>query len=485
MLKLFARHLREVFVRGFSAGSYSGICLLHMLWKLPHIDARGKLGGIACPPELLSLIPPTKGQGLQLFHYVPDLLCCWQPTDQYIARLHCLCTIVCNDISELHDHFGKSEHSYGHWLDIPMHEGWFPLWRFLQLFPEAADPKLRDVTPLRLMSWLCCQLSDRTHLLIKECMTEFSQVEPVQSDKILQIGHFHLQDTGRNLQTWDDMRDAVIEEITVKGRAQPPAVVVNLIQGFLKRLPLPRLLHFVDLVLPQMVPVCSPSQSAGSKFPGSQLIRDLWIDRDQGRFVQEPEIKIMRLFHSHAGIEHLNVNWNNHLIMLFADMDYSNVWQYQYAKAVTTLRQNVTMGLKKGNTVLIHFQYQGTQYQAILMMSNSVPGGKGGVDTHKLWKHVLPRSTEFAWLPRELAEAFCLPALQLDATRQYGTLAHCIPQQTFRSAIPVDQLYFIGDSRSASELEVFINMPIERLRVGCGLQCTLPREAPPICTEQR
>ena len=45
------RHHKEVFVRGFSAGSYSGICLLHLLWKLPHIDARGKLGGMACPPE--------------------------------------------------------------------------------------------------------------------------------------------------------------------------------------------------------------------------------------------------------------------------------------------------------------------------------------------------------------------------------------------------------------------------------------------------
>ncbi len=71
------------------------------------------------------------------------------------------------------------------------------------------------------------------------------------------------------------MRDAVIDEITVRGRPQPPAVVVNLIRGFLQRLPLPRLLHFVDLVLPQMVPVCSSAQSAGSKFPGSQLIRDL------------------------------------------------------------------------------------------------------------------------------------------------------------------------------------------------------------------
>ena len=309
-------------------------------------------------------------------------------------------------------------------------------------------------------------------------MAEFSQVEPVHSDKIMQICRFHLPDAGGNWQTtWDHMRDAVIDEITVKGRAQPPAVVVNLIRGFLQRLPLPRLLHFVDLVLPQMVPVCSPAQSAGSKFPGSQLIRDLWIDRDHGNFVQEPEIKIMRLFQSHAGIEHLNVNWNGHPLLLFADMeakDYARVGQYQFAKAVTTLRQNVTMGLKKGNTVLIHFQYQGNLYHAILMMSGSVPGGKGGVDTHKLWKHVVPRSTEFAWLPRELAEAFCLPALQLDTNRQYCTLAQCVPPQTPRSAITVDQIYFIGDSRSASELEVFINMPIERSRVGCGLQCTLP-----------
>ena len=118
-----ARRHREVFVRGFSAGSYSGICLLHLLWKLPYVVARGKLGGIACPPELLSMIPVGKGQGLQLFHYARDLLCCWRPTLAYINRLPCVCTIVHNDISELRDHFGKCEHSYGHWIEIPMQQG--------------------------------------------------------------------------------------------------------------------------------------------------------------------------------------------------------------------------------------------------------------------------------------------------------------------------------------------------------------------------
>ena len=82
------RSHRDVFVRGFSAGSYSGICLL---WQFP-VDARGKLGGIACPPELLATIPIDKGPGLHLFHYDRDLLCCWQPSWDSLQRPSCVCT---------------------------------------------------------------------------------------------------------------------------------------------------------------------------------------------------------------------------------------------------------------------------------------------------------------------------------------------------------------------------------------------------------
>ena len=103
-----------------------------------------------------------------------------------------------------------------------------------------------------------------------------------------------------------------------------------------------------------MVPVSSPAQAAGSQFPGSQLIRDLWLKRDVGAIVHEPEVNLMRLFASHAGIEHFWVEWNNKPLLLFADMEakeYSSAWSYQNAKAVITTRQNVTMGLKKGNTM--------------------------------------------------------------------------------------------------------------------------------------
>ena len=107
-------------------------------------------------------------------------------------------------------------------------------------------------------------------------------------------------------------------------------------------------------------------------------------------------------------------------------------------------------------------------------MMGSIPGSKGGEQQHKLWKHVLPRQTEFAWLPVDLADAFCRTALPVDPTRRYGTINDCMASQVWKATISLEQMYLIGDSRSANELEVFINMPIERLRVGCGLQCALP-----------
>ena len=42
-------------MRGFSAGSYSGLAFLHILWSIPRVTTKGCLGAIACPPALLSM----------------------------------------------------------------------------------------------------------------------------------------------------------------------------------------------------------------------------------------------------------------------------------------------------------------------------------------------------------------------------------------------------------------------------------------------
>ena len=68
---------------------------------------------------------------------------------------------------------------------------------------------------------------------------------------------------------------------------------------------------------------------------GSQLIRDLWLQREEGVFVQEPEVMLMRLFASHAGIVHFRVEWKGKPLLLFADMkakEYSSAWSYQSSR---------------------------------------------------------------------------------------------------------------------------------------------------------
>ncbi len=76
----------QVLVRGFSAGSYVGLTILHLLWNMGSMGARGKLGVIACPPKLLETAPPHYAKHLILMHYHGDQLCMWRPTNfHYLA----------------------------------------------------------------------------------------------------------------------------------------------------------------------------------------------------------------------------------------------------------------------------------------------------------------------------------------------------------------------------------------------------------------
>ena len=104
----------QVYVRGFSAGSYSG---------------RGILGGISCPPALLHGILPEHGDRLMLIHLTTDRLYQWHPRDETLSSLTCKFCIVDRSTPELREHFGTCEHSYGHWIELSLPHGRYPLWQ--------------------------------------------------------------------------------------------------------------------------------------------------------------------------------------------------------------------------------------------------------------------------------------------------------------------------------------------------------------------
>ena len=95
----------NVLVSSFSAGSFVGLTVLHLLWKRQALFAQGILGGIACPPALLEGIPHERMQQVVLIHYQADQLCMWKPAEGHslagrTVYVHC-------DWKHL-NHFGKS-----------------------------------------------------------------------------------------------------------------------------------------------------------------------------------------------------------------------------------------------------------------------------------------------------------------------------------------------------------------------------------------
>ena len=177
---------QRVEVRGFSAGSFAGLCLLQLLWKIPNVVTSGKLGAIASPPQLL--ITPPATHVLHLFHYEVDQLCVWKPSRRQLEELQIRFTYVNTQGPAYSEHFGATEHNYSHWLSLELPTGCWDIARFLFLYPDAASSTKRDATPLRLLSWLSFRLEPAVETLIEETMLYLSTEKATETDLYLRWG---------------------------------------------------------------------------------------------------------------------------------------------------------------------------------------------------------------------------------------------------------------------------------------------------------
>ena len=105
-------------------------------------------------------------------------------------------------------------------------------------------------------------------------MTLFGDVTPAPCSEVIAIGLQQLGVVASGELTWDMIRDALIRGVTIGGHTCPTEEVGCLMVSFLQRLPLPRLVHFLDMILPQMVPVQSPCHSRRRRFASSYRVEE-------------------------------------------------------------------------------------------------------------------------------------------------------------------------------------------------------------------
>ena len=354
---------QEVAVRGFSAGSFSGLAFLHILRPIPRVTTKGCLGAIACPPSLLGMSQAKAEDQLHLIHYEGDGLCCLKPGLSQLQQSSTSYTYVTNEIASYKGHFGPSEHDYSHWLALDLPPGRIALRILLFIRPEAASKAKRDATPLRLISWLSYKLNPELELFIEEAMEHLSTWEESEGGKVLTMGRKAIQQ-GEAINTETELRDRLISvqggggafkgggrsrgggafkggsvgggERSRKGSVQrggsvqggggafkgggrsggignlrhKPEALFALFRQFLRRISLPRLIHFFDLVLPHLMPVQAAWAGEEKTLWSCHHIRHLCTQQYANR---TPSVQISYFFTSHDHVHHVRIQWNGHI----------------------------------------------------------------------------------------------------------------------------------------------------------------------------
>ena len=111
-------------LRGFSARSFAGLSTLQLLWKILNVVTNGKLGAIACPPQLI--VTPPVAHTLHLLHYDMrqiSYVCGSLVNANWISSRFAIRMLALRALP-IKSTFGAREHNYSHWLTLNHAEGW-------------------------------------------------------------------------------------------------------------------------------------------------------------------------------------------------------------------------------------------------------------------------------------------------------------------------------------------------------------------------
>ena len=251
MARVWQRTSR-VAIRGYSAGSYVGLALVHVLKEIKSVRTRSVLGAIACPPSFLTV--HSDQHTVHLIHYIPDRLCRWNPSLPFLNSLRCRYTVVDGHFDLYGQHFGKHDHNYSHWLRIQLGCGRFSIPHLMMRYDEAALAQKRDAAPLRLISWLTFGLPMWLQDIVEALMIHYGNQCPGSADNINAFLQEHFPNCP-TLESPEAIRDHIVARISEWNKEWQPKSLLDLFEGFLKRMPLHRLAHFLDMILPQLSPM--------------------------------------------------------------------------------------------------------------------------------------------------------------------------------------------------------------------------------------
>ena len=214
--------------------------------------------------------------------------------------------------------------------------------------------------------------------------------------------------------SWDDIRHAIINGLVVGGTSSPPPEVTGLLSGFLRRLPLRRLVHS-----PRAGPLHGDSALVILWKKEVGIVAVLLTLNARSAICIGPEQVWLAL--SSIGTNNQCYCWPHGYLLTETPSPSS------LKKELHVIGNKFNFGLRKGNTVLIHYR-RSDLYQSVLVMQDAdLKPSKVSPEQHKYWRYVAPVRSYFDWLPEKIATTFCSTALEAFPGRRYGELEHLEP----------------------------------------------------------
>ena len=171
---------------------------------------------------------------------------------------------------------------------------------------------------------------------IEKAMEHLSTWTETEGGKVLTMGKEAIP-RGRTVDSEEELRNELIELISVGNLKYKPQALFTLFRQFLTRISLPRLIHFMDLVLPQLTPVQAAWAGEEKTLWSCHHIR--WLRERHSDAT--PRVQISYFFSSHDNIHHVRIQWNSNPLLLFTDptmvealpVEYFNTFRWGYARA--------------------------------------------------------------------------------------------------------------------------------------------------------
>ena len=157
---------------------------------------------------------------------------------------------------------------------------------------------------------------------------------------------------GDTIRTETELRDRLIDLVSVGNLRHKPEALFALFRQFMMRISLPRLIHFFDLVLPQLMPVQAAWAGEEKTLWSCHHIRHLHIQENVNR---TPKVQISYFFTSHDHVHHVRIQWNGHPLLLFSDPQMVEAHPAEYFRkqaSHVTHQQHLQMGLRFSYTML-------------------------------------------------------------------------------------------------------------------------------------